>query len=107
VLFFEFIRCLVFEGLVNSLRVEEGFDVPEDAGSGLIDIGKGFELRPLMFERPEESFHDGVVVTATGVVHDTTSLAASPRFDFGVSPNCASSTWCLSVWHLSQFHQQS
>jgi hypothetical protein len=50
VFFFEFVRCSVAESLVNSLRVVEGFDVLEDAASGLIDIGKVFELGSLVFE---------------------------------------------------------
>ena len=69
VLFFEFVRGLVSESLMNSRRVVAGFDVLEDAGSDLIDIGKVFELRPLVFERPEESLHDGVVVAASSATH--------------------------------------
>jgi len=30
---------------------------------------EGFELRPLMLERPEGTFHDGIVAAATGATH--------------------------------------
>jgi hypothetical protein len=50
IFFFKIARCLPVERLVNSLRVVDGFDVLEDAASGLIDIGKVSEVRPLMLD---------------------------------------------------------
>ncbi len=47
--------------------------------SGLIDIGKVFELRPLVFERPEETFHDGIVVATAGATHGAGDVEHSQR----------------------------
>jgi hypothetical protein len=48
-------------------------------GSGLIDIVKVFELRPLVFERPEETFHNGVVVAASRATHGASNVERSQR----------------------------
>ena len=43
--------------------------VLEDAESCPGDVGEGFELRPLVLERPEETFHNGIVIAATCTTH--------------------------------------
>ena len=45
------------------------FDVLEDTESCLSDVVEGFELRPLVLERPEETFHNGIVIAATCTTH--------------------------------------
>ena len=72
VLSFNFVRGLVFQSLMNSFRVVKRFDVFEDAHSCIIEILKLFKLGPLMFQRPEESFDNCVVVTASGAAHGKT-----------------------------------
>ena len=37
--------------------------------SCLVDVVEGFELGPLMLERPEETFHDGVIVATASATH--------------------------------------
>ena len=44
-------------------------DVLEDAEPCLGDVVEGFRFRPLVLERPEETFHDGIVVAATRTTH--------------------------------------
>jgi hypothetical protein len=55
---------------MDSLCVVESFDVLEHAESCLGDAVEGFELLPLMLERPEETFHDNVVEAAIRVMLD-------------------------------------
>jgi len=43
--------------------------VLEDAESCPGDVGEGFELRPLVLERPEATFHNGIVIAATCTTH--------------------------------------
>ena len=69
VLSFNFVRGLVFQSLMNSFRVVKRFDVFEDAHSCIIEILILFKLGPLMFQGPEKSFDDCVVVTAPGTTH--------------------------------------
>ena len=59
---------------MNSFRVVKRFDVFEDAQSRVIEILKLFKLGPLMFQRPEESFDNCVVVTASGAAHGASDV---------------------------------
>ena len=55
----------------------DGFDVPEDAESGLIEINEVFDPGPIVFEWPEETFHDGVVVATSGTTHGAGDVECS------------------------------
>ncbi len=54
---------------MDTLWIIESFDVLKYAQSSSFDIGERVELRPLMFQGPEESFHHRVVVAASGATH--------------------------------------
>ena len=54
---------------MDTLWVVKGFDVLKYTQSSVFDIGERVELRPLMFQGPEESFHHRVVVAASGAAH--------------------------------------
>jgi len=45
------------------------FDVLEHAQPCGVQVGEPFVFGPLMFERPEEALHHGVVVAAAGAAH--------------------------------------
>ena len=55
--------------LVNSFGVVKRFDVLEHTCPRFMDIGERIKLCPLVFERPEESFHHRVVVTTSCAAH--------------------------------------
>ena len=54
---------------MDSFRIVKGVDVLKDAELCFLKIGKRAMVGPLVFQRPEESFHDSVVVAASGVAH--------------------------------------
>jgi len=66
---FELIGREVAECLMETLGIVNGFDVAEHAVSSVFPFQKFFVVGPLEFEGPEEAFHGGVVVAATGAAH--------------------------------------
>ena len=54
---------------MDALRVVEGFDVFEDFSLGMFEVSQLDVIEPFLFQRPEEAFHGGVVVTATSAAH--------------------------------------
>ena len=50
---------------MNSFCVVKGFDILEYAQTRFVEILKLFELGPFVFQRPEEAFNNGVVITAS------------------------------------------
>ena len=77
---------------MNSVWIVEGFDVLKHTQSSVFDIGERVELRPLMFERPEESFHHRVVVAASGATHRACDVHRSKNLLVLVTRVLASST---------------
>ena len=54
---------------METLGIIKGFDVAEHTVSSVFQFQEFFVVGPLVFEGPEESFHDGVVVAAAGAAH--------------------------------------
>ena len=62
VLYFNFIRCLASQSLLN-LLICQNFDVFEDVCTGFVEIFKLSELGPFAFPGAEEPLGSRVVVT--------------------------------------------
>ena len=54
---------------MQALWIVKGFDVTEHAEAGFFESTEAFMVGPLVFEGPEEAFHDGIIVAAAGAAH--------------------------------------
>ena len=54
---------------MKSYRIVKRLNVLEHTQPSFLQISKRLVIGPLVFQRPEESFHGRVVVTATGAAH--------------------------------------
>ena len=66
---FELVGGLVAERLVSAFWIVKGFDVLEHAELGFFEVVELSPVGPLVFEAPEEAFHDGVVVAVARAAH--------------------------------------
>ena len=61
----------VVQRLMNPLGIVKRLDVPEDAQPRFLQVSKPLVIRPLVFQRPEESLHHRVVVATAATTHRT------------------------------------
>ena len=82
---FELVGGEVSERLMQALWIVKGFDVTEHAEAGFFEIVEVFLVGPLVFEGPEEAFHDGVIVAAAGAAHGAVDAKRAQRLLIGIA----------------------
>ena len=65
--------------------IVKGFDVFEHAEAGVFEIVEVLMVGPLVFEGPEKSFGDGVIVAAAGAAHGAVDAQSAQRLLIGIA----------------------